>query len=204
MLSRIDLNVTAGEFVLPARANAGCCNPRWSAIAGFSPSNGQIRVADRPVSGPGVDSGVVFRRRKRCFRGGSPCARIGVRASGCAEWPRPQAGERRRALSVAGRLSQAAEKKNFRDTVRRYESSTRVPACWSTSPSVVRMDETVGASRRPVTSDGAAARTRSHLARDRPAPSFRDAVYGNRFVEGDFSHRYDDAGRARPSRPSRR
>lgn len=61
VLQNIDLQVEAGEFVAIVGYSGSGKSTLLSLIAGLStPDDGEIRLADQPITGPGPERGVVF------------------------------------------------------------------------------------------------------------------------------------------------
>jgi NitT/TauT family transport system ATP-binding protein len=143
IVSRIDLHIAAGEFVCLLGPSGCGKSTLLNAIAGFVPSNGQIRVADRPVSGPGVDRGVVFQSCEALFPWLSVRENVeyGLRLRGMAARQRAERADHY--LSLVG-LSQAAEK--FPDALSGgMRQRAQIARVLVNEPSVVLMDEPFGA-----------------------------------------------------------
>jgi NitT/TauT family transport system ATP-binding protein len=143
IVSRIDLRIAAGEFVCLLGPSGCGKSTLLNAIAGFVPSNGQIRVADRPVSGPGVDRGVVFQSSEALFPWLSVRENVeyGPRLRGMAARQRAELADHY--LALVG-LSQAAEK--FPDALSGgMRQRAQIARVLVNEPSVVLMDEPFGA-----------------------------------------------------------
>jgi NitT/TauT family transport system ATP-binding protein len=143
IVSRIDLDIAAGEFVCVLGPSGCGKSTLLNAIAGFVPSGGQIRVAGKPVNGPGVDRGVVFQSSEALFPWLTVCENVeygprlrGMAARQCAELADHY-------LSLVG-LSHAAEKfpAALSGGMRQRAQIARVLV---NEPSVVLMDEPFGA-----------------------------------------------------------
>src|ERR1700730_4051205 len=143
IVSRIDLNIAAGEFVCLLGPSGCGKSTLLNAIAGFVPSNGQVRVADRSVNGPGVDRGVVFQSSEALFPWLSVRENVeyGPRLRGMAARPCAELADHY--LSLVG-LSHAAEKfpAALSSGMRQRAQIARVLV---NQPSVVLMDEPFGA-----------------------------------------------------------
>ena len=139
IVSRIDLDIAAGEFICLLGPSGCGKSTLLNAIAGFVPSGGQIRVAGKPVNGPGVDRGVVFQSSEALFPWLTVRANVeyGPRLRGMAARRRAELADHY--LSLVG-LSQAAEK--FPDALSGgMRQRAQIARVLVNEPSVVLMDE---------------------------------------------------------------
>ena len=67
IVSNIDFQIRPGEFICLLGPSGCGKSTLLNAIAGFLPVSGRIDVAGRPVSGPGLDRGVVFQSSEVLF-----------------------------------------------------------------------------------------------------------------------------------------
>jgi NitT/TauT family transport system ATP-binding protein len=143
IVSRIDLDIAAGEFICLLGPSGCGKSTLLNAIAGFVPSAGQIRVAGKPVNGPGVDRGVVFQSSEALFPWLSVRENVeyGPRLRGMAARRRGELADHY--LSLVG-LSQAAEQ--FPDALSGgMRQRAQIARVLVNEPSVVLMDEPFGA-----------------------------------------------------------
>jgi NitT/TauT family transport system ATP-binding protein len=143
IVSHINLRIEVGEFVC-LLGPSGCGKSTiLNAIAGFQETTGKIRVADKPVEGPGVDRGVVFQSSEALFPWLTVRENVeyGPRLRGIGIRERSQAVDRY--LSLVG-LSQAADK--FPDALSGgMRQRAQIARVLVNEPSVVLMDEPFGA-----------------------------------------------------------
>jgi NitT/TauT family transport system ATP-binding protein len=143
IVSRIDLNIEAGEFVCLLGPSGCGKSTLLNAIAGFVPSNGQIHVADKVVNRPGVDRGVVFQSSEALFPWLTVRENVeyGPRLRGVAARQRSELADHY--VSLVG-LSHAADKfpGALSGGMRQRAQIARVLV---NQPSVVLMDEPFGA-----------------------------------------------------------
>jgi NitT/TauT family transport system ATP-binding protein len=143
IVSRIDLHIAAGEFVCLLGPSGCGKSTLLNAIAGFQPSGGQVRVAGKPVNGPGVDRGVVFQSSEALFPWLTVRENVeyGPRLRGMAGGQRGELADHY--LSLVG-LSHAADK--FPDALSGgMRQRAQIARVLVNEPSVVLMDEPFGA-----------------------------------------------------------
>ena len=143
IVSDINLEIAAGEFVCLLGPSGCGKSTLLNAIAGFQPVDGQIRVGGKPVSGPGVDRGVVFQSSEALFPWLSVRENVeyGPRLRGISARERKMLSDEY--LALVG-LSQAADRfpEALSGGMRQRAQIARVLV---NQPSVVLMDEPFGA-----------------------------------------------------------
>ena len=143
IVSGISLDIRPGEFVCLLGPSGCGKSTLLNAIAGFLPVSGQITVAGRPVTGPGLDRGVVFQSSEVLF----PWLTIRQNVEYGLRLRRIPAQERRRKadhfLGLVG-LSHAGDKfpGQLSGGMRQRAQIARVLI---NEPAVVLMDEPFGA-----------------------------------------------------------
>jgi NitT/TauT family transport system ATP-binding protein len=144
VVSGIDLTVAAGEFVCLLGPSGCGKSTLLNVVAGFLPvSSGLVSVGEKPVSGPGMDRGVVFQSTEALF----PWLTVQENV---------EYGPRMRGVSRAERAEMA---RHYVDLVGLTHAADRLPGELSggmrqraqiarvliNKPSVVLMDEPFGA-----------------------------------------------------------
>lgn len=143
IVSDVDLAIRAGEF-LCLLGPSGCGKSTLlNAIAGFIPVVGALRVAGKPINGPGIDRGVVFQNSEALFPWLTAQQNVeyGPRIRGVAK--RTRAEMARHYLDLVG-LGHARERfpTELSGGMRQRLQIARVLV---NEPSVVLMDEPFGA-----------------------------------------------------------
>jgi NitT/TauT family transport system ATP-binding protein len=143
IVHEIDLAVAPGEFVCLLGPSGCGKSTLLNVVAGFVPASGRIEVGGRPVTGPGIDRGVVFQSAEALFPWLTVAQNVeyGARIRGV---PRAQRAETaRHYLRLVG-LSAAADKlpSELSGGMRQRAQIARVLA---NEPRVILMDEPFGA-----------------------------------------------------------
>jgi NitT/TauT family transport system ATP-binding protein len=143
IVSEIDLAIRAGEF-LCLLGPSGCGKSTLlNAVAGFIPVVGSLRVAGKPINGPGIDRGVVFQNSDALFPWLTAQQNVeyGPRISGVAKTARAEMA--RHYLDLVG-LGHAGARfpTELSGGMRQRLQIARVLV---NEPSVVLMDEPFGA-----------------------------------------------------------
>ena len=168
IVSEINLAIAPGEFVCLLGPSGCGKSTLLNVIAGFVPASGKVLVGGRAISGPGIDRGVVFQSAEVLFPWLTVKQNVeygpSIRGVGRREREELALGF----LRLVG-LAHAADKypPELSGGMRQRVQIARVLA---NEPSV---DPDGRAVRRAGCANprGAAARGRSHLARDRARPS---------------------------------
>jgi len=143
IVSDIDLTIRAGEF-LCLLGPSGCGKSTLlNAVAGFIPVTGSLKVAGKPIKGPGIDRGVVFQNSDALFPWLTAQQNVeyGPRIRGVAKAARAEMA--RHYLELVG-LGHAGERlpSEMSGGMRQRLQIARVLV---NEPSVVLMDEPFGA-----------------------------------------------------------
>lgn len=143
VLDDVSLDVAPGEFVCLLGASGCGKSTLLNVIAGFTPASGRVAVGGRPVTGPGIDRGVVFQSTEALFPWLTVRENVeyGPRIRGV---PRRERTEQALAFLRMVGLSAAAERYpgELSGGMRQRAQIARVLA---NEPSVVLMDEPFGA-----------------------------------------------------------
>ena len=143
IVTGIDLRIEAGAFVCLLGPSGCGKSTLLNAVAGFQPVRGRVLVAGRPVTGPGIDRGVVFQSSEALFPWLTVRENVeyGPRLRGVpARTRREQADHFLRLVGLSG----AAER--FPDALSGgMRQRAQIARVLVNEPSVVLMDEPFGA-----------------------------------------------------------
>jgi NitT/TauT family transport system ATP-binding protein len=144
IVSGIDLTVAAGEFVCLLGPSGCGKSTLLNLVAGFLPtSSGRVSVGGKPVTGPGMDRGVVFQSTEALFPWLTVQENVeyGPRMRGV---PRAERAERARHYVDLVGLTHAADRLPG-ELSGGMRQRTQIARVLINKPSVVLMDEPFGA-----------------------------------------------------------